>query len=314
VLTVASYLSANCEPITGVLAMTAPSYVADFRMNPRATHPIDEVHHLFGLAGQNGKSSKFYTYLNQGYRRDTAFAQHQENKVKMLIPIFGFVFMAGLGLAVPQDLRDRSIVLRMQKASGKAEVADFSLEETRAAFTYGGRMLKSWAESIGKLDVSEVRGIHPALVHRVMDVWGPLFAIAKKAGGDWPDRIMLAFERLELNKGVPVYAPEDQLLIDYLLFNASHDCDEGVPSGQFSQFAHDQDHGAYMGMKPGQFKQFAVKVLGPTQPFYDSDTQKMVRGWSGAVAKMNLQNAQNRATALEASKEEVPDDFQWEDF
>src|SRR6201986_4813333 len=41
-LTVASYLAANCEPVTGVLGMTAPSYVADFRMNPRATHPIDE--------------------------------------------------------------------------------------------------------------------------------------------------------------------------------------------------------------------------------------------------------------------------------
>ena len=314
VLTTASYLAANCEPITGVLGMTAPSYVADFRVNPRSTHLIDEIHHLFGLAGQNGKSSKFYTYLNQGYLRPTAFAKYQESKVTVRIPIFGFVFMAGLGLAVPADLRDRSIILKMEKASGKAEVADFSLKETREAFAYGGRMLDSWTQRIGKLDVSEVRGLHPALVHRVMDVWGPLVAIALKAGGTWPDRIMTAFERLELNKGVPVYAPEDQLLVDYLLFNATHDCDEGVPSGQFATFAYDQEHGAYMGMKPGQFKQFAVKVLGPTTPFYDSDTQKMVRGWSGAIAKMNLQNAQARAEELEGDKEEPPADFQWEDF
>lgn len=314
VLTVASYLAANCEPITGVLGMTAPSYVADFRMNPRATHLIDEIHHLFGQAGQNGKSSKFYTYLNQGYLRPTAFAQYQENKTKLLIPIFGFVFMAGLGLAVPSDLRDRSIIIKMTKASGKAEVADFSLEETRAAFRYGGRMLKSYAQRMPKLDISTVRGVHPKLVHRVMDVWGPLFALAKMASPEWEERVMTAFERLELNKGVPVYAPEDQLLMDYLLFNTVHDCEEGVPSGQFAQFANDQEHGAYMGMKPGQFKQFAVKVLGPTAPFYDSDEGKMIRGWSGPVAKMNLQNANARAAELEASKEEPPDDFQWEDF
>ena len=48
VLTVANYLAANAEPVTGVLAMTGPSYVADFRMNPKATHVIDEIHHLFG--------------------------------------------------------------------------------------------------------------------------------------------------------------------------------------------------------------------------------------------------------------------------
>jgi hypothetical protein len=313
-LTVAHYLSASAEPVTGVLAMTAPSYVADFRLNPKCTHVIDEINHLFGQAGSNGKTSKFYTYLNQGYRRDTAYAQMQENKTTLRIPIFGIAFMAGLGLAVPPDLRERSVIIKMAVAGPKVEVADFSAPETREAMTYGGRMLKSWAQRQPRLSIESVRGLHPKLVHRKMDVWGPLFAIAAMAGDTWPERIMRAFERVELDAGIPVYAPEDQVLADYLKFCQLHDVSEGVPSGQFAQFANDQDHGAYLGMKPQVFRKFAVEILGPTTPFYDSDMGKMVRGWADFVHRMNYANAENRIAELEAKDETPPDDFEWEDF
>ncbi|HZZ17175.1 MAG TPA: DUF3631 domain-containing protein, partial [Candidatus Sulfotelmatobacter sp.] len=317
VLTVASYLSANPEPVTGVLAMTAPSYVADFRMNSKATHFLDEIHHLFGLAGQNGKSSKFYTYLNQGYRRDTAFAQFQENKVPLRIPIFGIVFMAGLGLAVPPDMRDRSIVIRMVKARDGQQVADFSSEDTRAAFTYGGRMLKSWAQRTGTLDIAAVRGMHPKLVHRTLDVWGPLFRIALEAGDEWTARIMTAFERIELGQGVPVYAPEDQILVDYLNYTVDVAKPEatGIASGAFAKFANDQQHGAYLHMKPGQFRQFAVGILGPTVPFYDSDLGTMVRGWSDVVHQLNIRQAQAKLANLTAARDDDTAETEtWEDF
>ena len=314
-LTVASYLAANTEPVTGVLGMTAPSYVADFRMNPRSTHLIDEVHHLFGQAGQNGKQSKFYTYLNQGYLRATAWAQMQENRVPLKIPIFGPVFMAGLGLAAPPDLRDRAIIVHMEKAGSKVEVADFSAPETRAAFTYAGNMLASWMERQPKIDIASVRGVHPKLTHRTMDVWGPLLALAKSVSEEWLDRMLVAFERIELDAGIPVYAPEDQVKLDYLRFCELHDVSDGVPSGQFAQFANDQAHGAYMGMKPGQFRQFAVAVLGPTAPFYDKDEGRMVRGWSDIVHRMNLEAAIARAAQLEAAKDNSdPVEFEWEDF
>lgn len=318
-LKVAKYLAANTTAPTGVLGMTAPSYVADFRMNPNCTHLIDEINHLFGEAGSNGKNSKFYTYLNQGYTRETAYAQMQENKVTLQLPIFGFIFMAGLGLACPEDLRDRSIVLRMEKAPAKAEVADFSLPETKSAFTYAGRMLGSWTQRLGKLSVADVRGLHPKLVHRTMEVWGPLFAIALAAdggeAGEWTGRMLVAFERLELNAGVPVYAPEDQLLADWLTFQAAYDCADGVPSGQFAEFANGLDHGAYLAMKPGQFKQFAVGILGPTAPFYDHDASKTVRGWGGAVAAMNTEHAQARLTELEVKGEtDEAESVSWDDF
>lgn len=321
VLTVASYLAANTTAPTGVLGMTAPSYVADYRMMPNWTPLIDEVNHLFGLAGNNGTSSKFYTYLNQGYNRATAWAQQQEKGVPLRIPIFGFAFLAGRGLACPADLRDRGVVLLMEKAPAKTEVADFALPETRDAFAYAGNMLASWASRLPKLDVSAVRELHPKLNHRTLEVWGSLFAVAMAADGgergEWTERCLVAFERLELNSKVPVYAPEDQLLADYLLYTDKRMATaDGVPSGSFAQFATEQDHGAYVGMKPGQFKQFAVRVLGPTAPYYDQESGKTVRGWSGAVHQMTLSAAEKRMEELAAKPENGDEttEYNWEDF
>lgn len=319
ILKVAYRLSANACPVTGVKAMTAPSYVADFRMTPNATHCIDELNHLFGQMGENAKGSQFYTYLNQGYSRETAFAQYQENRAKIQIPIFGVVFMAGLGLACPEDMRDRSIILRMEKASAKAEVADFALKQTRDAFDYAGRMLKSWAQRAPRLDVTAVRSLHPELNHRRLEIWGPMFAVALAADGDgepvWVNRMLVAFERIELNSGVPVYAPDDQILVDYLKFSQTYDVSAGTPSGQFAAWANEQDHGAYAGMKPGQFKQFAVSILGPTTPFYDADEARTVRGWAGPVHAMNLDAAANRLAELEAEGENGDEGTEvWEDF
>ena len=47
-LTVASYLANHAGPPTGVRSMTAPSYVAEFRMEPGFTPCLDELNHLFG--------------------------------------------------------------------------------------------------------------------------------------------------------------------------------------------------------------------------------------------------------------------------
>lgn len=315
VLTVVSYLAAEAGPVTGVLAMTAPSYVADYRMNTHHTPVIDEVNHLFGQAGANGKSSKFYTYLNQGYRRDTAYAQMQENKVPLRIPIFGVAFLAGLGLAAPPDLRERSIIVKMTKANGNASVADFSDPEVRASFEYSRRCLASWARTLPKLSTADVRGLHPKLVHRTMDVWGPLFAVAQAAGDVWVKQLLTAFERVELDAGIPVHAPEVQLVLDYLRYTETSDSDDGVTSGAFAEWANSQDHGAYLGMKPGQFRQFAVSVLGPTAPFYNQATQGMTRGWSDRVHQMNLDNAASLAESLsEAGNAGDSTPEVWEDF
>jgi hypothetical protein len=312
VLTVASFLARDAGTPTGVTAMTAPSYISDYKANPNQTPVLDEINHLFGAAGTTGTHSKFYTYINQGYNRRTAVAQYQENKMTTKVKIFGVVFMAGLGLAAPPDMRERSILLKMQKAPATVQVADFSDERVVFAFEYAARCLASWASSLPRLSLADVRGLHPKLNHRVMEVWGPLFALAMQAGDVWGKRIMTAFERIELDAGIPCYTPDIQIRLDYLKFSEVLGSSEGIRSGQFAEWACSQDHGAYISMKKGQFAQFAVRHLGPTAPFYDGETT--VRGWSDSVHQMNLSNARRTAADVEKRAAVDEDDNAFEDF
>lgn len=337
-MTVAGYLANGTSSVTGITALTAPSYVAEFRLNPYHTPLLDEVNHLFGQAGNNAKSSRLRTYLNQGNNRGTAYAQFQESSVAVRVPIFGVKFMAGQGLACPDDLRDRSVILPMQ--SSKRPTSDFSDEKVRCAFEYGGLVLRSWAQGLPRLSVKDVRdlNLHPKLAKRRMDVWGPLFAVAILAGDAWLKRCMTAFERLELDNPVPVWTPETQLLLDYAAyaeeFSAKTGPEEdgapsfggltvpvtnskeadGIASGEFAAWANNRDHGAYAGMTPGQFKQFATKNLGPTSPFYDRGAGRTVRGWSGQIHSMNIERANSEMERIAdgTRPEESPES--WEDF
>lgn len=315
VLTVANQLAAHAGPVMGIRAMTGPSYVGAFRMNPRHTPFLDEVNHLFSEAGNGGKTSAFYTYINQGYRRDTGYAQYQENRAPVLIPIFGVAFLAGLGLAAPPDMRERSVLIPMKRAGSANDVADFSDAQVRAAFAYGKLCLDSWAKSVPALSTAGLRDLHPKLRHRLMDVWGPLLAVARAGGDRWLKKGLLAFEYIALEGGIPVHPPEQQVILDYLDYVESRPVAEGVASGAFAQWATTREHGAYLSMKPGQFRQFAVSRLGPTSPFHMAAEGQTVRGWSGLPHQMNINNAEQLRAEIAASADPGPhEEESWEDF
>ncbi len=319
-LTVASYLAANAGPVTGVKAMTGPSYVAEYRANEHWTGTLDEVNHLFGESGSNAKQNAFYTYLNQGYKRDTASAQHTENKVPLRIPIFGVVFLAGQGKACPEDLRDRSVILQIVKAPRDAVIADFSDETVRDKFIYAGSCLATWCKRMPALSTAAVRELklHPKLVQRNMEVWGPLVAMALAADGGvpgiWTDKAVTAFAYIELDGSEPVHTPEVQLLLDYSAYALGTNGAAGIASGAFAQFAMARQHEAYAWMRPGQFRQFATRTLGPTVPYYDDAARRTVRGWNGDVHQMNLDNAQREIDALAQDAIEADALEIWEDF
>lgn len=319
VLEIASYLASHADTPTGINQMTAPAMKSTYFMEPRTTLILDEMNHLFGESGQNGKGSEKRGILNQGYKRRTAWVKHSRSDVTVKIPAFGVVFMAGLGMAAPTDMRERSIVIKMDKLKSKPDyIADLSKAETEGAFNYGQRVLESWAKRTGKLSTEDIEDAHPKLFGRLLDVWGPLFAVAKAAGDVWFKDCLEAFERIECDKPVPVYAPDDQLLSDYLAFvnHPGYDAADGVASGEFANFATelDSERGAYMGMKPGQFRQMAVSVLGPTTPFYDNSKSKTVRGWTDTVHAMNLQHAADRMAELEAKQADDESVTFYEDF
>jgi hypothetical protein len=314
VLTVASYLARGAGVPAAASSVTYASYVAEYKLDPQHTTLIDEVQHIFGETGERGKASKLYAYINQGYERHTAWASNARGRTPERVPIFGVVFMAGLGLAVPADMRERAIAFTMERATVTTDLADFSDDDTVSRFTHARRVLSAWTRKLPELSTGTVKGLHPKLAHRMMQVWGPLFAIAQQAGDAWVARTLTAFERIELDSPVPTYTPETHLWLDYLAFTDASNSD-GVSSGALAAFANDQRHGAYLSMKPGQFRQFATRILGPTAAYWDTATREHVRGWSGTSHEMNLAVARNEVERLAAEDEVKPDEpVVWTDF
>lgn len=303
VLEVASYLvrqDKGAPVITGIHQITAPGYVANYKLDPYYVPMIDEINHLFGEAGGNGKQSEKRGLLNQGYKRRTAVHVKMRGDVPDRTPIFGVVFMAGLGNAAPPDLRERSVLINMAKLKSKPEfIADFAKDGTEAAFNYARVSLASWIKRTGRLSVTSVQDAHPKLFGRKLDVWGPLLAVAKAAGETWFKRALTAFEIIECEEALPVYVPEDQILVDYLDFSDQQSDENGLASGEFASWALRQEHGAYLYLTPRQFQRFAVANLGPTSPWYNGES--MVRGWSHEVHEMNLDRARDRKTELEGA-------------
>jgi hypothetical protein len=100
--------------------------------------------------------------------------------------IFGAVAFARNG-SLPDDLEQRSIVIRLQRRRPDEPLSEHRCESLRNT----ARMAARWAEDMGDI----IRSHDPdmgGLINRVADNWRPLFAIADAIGSDWPERARAA--------------------------------------------------------------------------------------------------------------------------
>ena len=96
--------------------------------------------------------------------------------------------------------------------------------------------LKSWADNEGKcLGQLEVN-IPRTASDRVIDNWKPMFQIANSLGDDWPNRVRVAFNELEVsNKENNPLSEGTELLTDIRLFIESHNSTE-VPAAELLSY------------------------------------------------------------------------------
>ena len=175
---------------------------------------IDEVSQVFGRAGHNGSQHPLYGVLCEGYKNPST-ESFSAGRTAVEVDIFTAVAMAGRGNAVPDDVGERSIRIRMQPGT---PAADYTLREHdpqsvmyRAAV---GRYLRS---RIGQIAAYSAKGLHPRLTGRTREIWEPLFAVADAAGGTWPQRCLDAFSDLVMDRGTSViYTPHQLILRDML--------------------------------------------------------------------------------------------------
>ena len=89
--------------------------------------------------------------------------------------------------SLPDTLADRSIEIRLRRRLHNEPLTRFRADRATDLGQLA-RMAARWAsdhlEALRRADPSIPLGLHD----RAADNWGPLFAIADEAGGEWPER------------------------------------------------------------------------------------------------------------------------------
>ena len=177
--------------------------------------------------------------INAGHTRRTAIKILSEptpdGKWKSVeMSLWAPQVFAGIGTQA-DTLLSRSIKISMRRkmVSEKVAAAPVDYFEQQEDVR---KSIKSWANQEGKsvaaLDVS-IPGIAS---DRALDNWKPLFQIAASLKDDWPDRVLAAFNELEVNnKGSNPLSEGTELLTDIKLLIASHKSTE-IPAAELLSY------------------------------------------------------------------------------
>jgi len=298
VLEIADMLAHNTY-LGAAKQMTEPGIRSLFKMGAGDTMTLcaDEISKMLGADGTKGETHPLYSLLLTGYKRKTATSVREKNGVPEIVPTFGVVFASGIGKGAPDELRDRSIIIKTEKLADDnpklAEILDLSDPAVMSKAEQARKALRSWARTIkddAEKNMRVVRGLHPKLGGRRAEIWGPLFAIAMEAGGDWLQRCAVAFERIQLGNTEPEITSADRVLLDYYEYASANGLDrvrsrdfwlyvKGLGRMEYSEYATAQGFG----------RNLASEALGDTTAFRMDG--EVVKGWHGMEHKMIMRRA-----------------------
>jgi hypothetical protein len=169
----------------------------------------------------------------------------EDNEVRAF-NVFAPIALCGIG-ALPDQLHDRSIIIRMERAMP---------DEARNRFDR--RHLEKEEELCRQLmrfciDIkAAIESFDPDLPaqasDRVADNWRPLFAIAQLTGGDWPQRTYAAYIKLTARSETDVESPGIRLLNDIReTFSARGlAAQHAIASAELVSLLHGIEHGEWL--------------------------------------------------------------------
>lgn len=133
--------------------------------------------------------------LNAGHRRGgQVFRCEGESREVRAFNVFGPAVLCGIG-SLPGTLQDRSIRIQLERAKPSEMRERFDSRHTEREQELCRKLARFTADNRMRLEACD-----PALpqdvFNRQADNWRPLFAIAAIAGGEWPERINAAYEKL----------------------------------------------------------------------------------------------------------------------
>lgn len=262
----------------------------------KPTLGIDETSIIFGSNGLRGRGNPLYKPLVEGYRKSAIFSMSVD-RTATDVSSYCFVVMAGRNAAVPPDLRSRCIIVVMRPVPGKIDLEDSLDDGVRSDGDRIREQLHSWVRMAAEqgdllnLYAREARRLHPRLRSRKLQVWGPLFAIARLAGGDWPKRCMNAFTALALDASEkPVLSAEDQVLYDagQYLTDPATEPSAYLLSAELLGYLRDQDERLYTSKTDAQMARLMSAGLGRASTL-TLPSRKTAKGWHTRTITANYE-------------------------
>lgn len=137
--------------------------------------------------------------FNAGHRRGgKALRCEGDNHEVRAFGVYGPAVLCGIG-ALPGTLRDRSIVIRLERAKPNEIRTRFESRRTEYERELCRKLARWCADNRPQLEACDPKMPDRAF-NRLADNWRPLFAIAEIAGGDWTARAAAAFDKLTLRE------------------------------------------------------------------------------------------------------------------
>jgi hypothetical protein len=176
---------------------------------------VDEISDIYGRSGLRSGSKDLNTILKKGYQKNASLSLSVD-RVNTEVSCFCMAAMAGLRTAVPDDVWSRCIVWKMKPVPFGIRLLDSLDEATSAIGRNRGERIHQWArqnEHDIKVAFRDMRAPHKRMRSRLRQIWGPLYAVALIAGGDWPSRCLAAFQSMALDASDEPVLTEIQMIL-----------------------------------------------------------------------------------------------------
>jgi uncharacterized protein DUF3631 len=171
--------------------------------------------------------------FNAGHRRGAMVyrCEGKRNEVRGFAA-YAPVVLCGIG-ALPGTLHDRSIVIRLERATPGEIQQRFDSRRTEQEQELSRKVSRWTADNLTRLEVADPQ-LPDGAFNRLADNWRPLFAVAEIAGGDWPQRARIAFTKLSERPDLDAEGLGTMLLTDIRNIFDRLDADP-IPSADLAQ-------------------------------------------------------------------------------
>jgi hypothetical protein len=245
----------------------------------KPTLVLDEISDTFGKSGRGGATNPLGKVLRKGYKQG-ATQSFSVNRVAEAADIYTAAAMTGRGIAVPDDVRTRCIIVKMVPGEPRCE---YTVREYDQHTKLLRASLACWVRGhLGELEEFRAKGIHPKLTGRRREIWEPLFAAAALARGSWPRRALSAFMDLAIDQAdQPVLTPKQTAVRD-IQRAAWAIGGEQIPGRQIIAEIRTYRNPLYEGMGDRALAMFLAEAMYPVQPEQltrDANDGKQPRGY-----------------------------------